>query len=132
MFDFGFGELLLAAVVALLVLGPERLPGAARTAGRMLRKLRQSWSNVRDEVQREMQAEDLKRQMNDAVMKGRNAAEDLGSEARRHMDDIVRGVRPDDGAESDSPDTNAPGHDGADSAEADASSDQAERHRDER
>ncbi len=95
MFDFGFGELLMAALVALLVLGPERLPGAARTAGRMLRKLRQSWSNVRDEVQREMQAEDLKRQMNDAVMKGRSAAEDLSAEARRHLDDITRGVRPD-------------------------------------
>ena len=95
MFDVGFSELLLAALVALLVLGPERLPGAARTAGRMLRKLRSSWSNVRDEVQRELQAEDLKRQMNDAVMKGRHAAEDLGAEARRHVDDIVRGVRPD-------------------------------------
>ncbi len=96
MFDFGFGELLVVAVVALLVLGPERLPGAARTAGRMLRKLRQSWTNVRDEVQREIHAEDLKRQVNDAVMKGRDAAEGLGEEARRHMDDIVRGVRPDD------------------------------------
>lgn len=102
MFDFGFGELLVAAVVALLVLGPERLPAAARTAGRMLRKLRQSWTNVRDEVQREMNAEDLKRQVNDAVMKGRDAAEDLSGEARRHMDDIVRGVRPDDGHETDS------------------------------
>lgn len=106
MFDLGFGELLLAGVVALLVLGPERLPGAARTAGRVLRKIRQSWTNVRDEVQREMNAEDLKRQMNDAVMKGRDAAEDLSAEARRHMDDIVRGVRPEDrqGADGDTPD----------------------------
>ena len=96
MFDVGFTELLLAALVALLVVGPERLPGAARTAGRMLRKLRSSWSNVRDEVQRELQAEDLKRQMNDAVMKGKHAAEGLASEARRHVDDIVRGVKPDD------------------------------------
>lgn len=100
MFDLGFGELLLAGVVALLVLGPERLPGAARTAGRMLRKVRQSWTSVRDEVQREIQAEDLKRQVNDAVMKGRNAAEDLSTEARRHVDDIVRGVRPEDGQEA--------------------------------
>lgn len=98
MFDVGFTELLLAALVALLVVGPERLPGAARTAGRMLRKLRSSWSNVRDEVQRELQAEDLKRQVNDAVMKGKHAAEDLGAEARRHVDDIVRGVKPDSGA----------------------------------
>ncbi|MGB8636124.1 MAG: Sec-independent protein translocase protein TatB [Rhodanobacteraceae bacterium] len=110
MFDFGFGELLLAAVVALVVLGPERLPGAARTAGRMLRKLRQSWSNVRDEVQREMQAEDLKRQMNDAVMKGRSAAEDLSAEARRHLDDITRGVRP-ESSEPDADDSVEPASD---------------------
>lgn len=96
MFDFGFGELLLVAVVALLVLGPERLPGAARTAGAMLRKLRQSWNNVRDEVQREIQAEELKRQMNDAVQKGRHAAEHLDDETRRQVDAIARGPRPPD------------------------------------
>ena len=95
MFDVGFSELLLAALVALLVLGPERLPAAARTAGRMLRKLRNSWNNVRDEVQRELSAEDLKRQMNDAVMKGKHAAGDLGAEARSHVDDIMRGLGPD-------------------------------------
>lgn len=106
MFDVGFTELLLAALVALLVVGPERLPGAARTAGRMLRKLRSSWSNVRDEVQRELQAEDLKRQMNDAVMKGKHAAEGLASEARRHVDDIVRGVKPDD-TPADKPDNSS-------------------------
>jgi len=59
MFDIGMGEFGLIAVVALLVLGPERLPGAARTVGALLRKARQGWQNVRDEVERELAAEEI-------------------------------------------------------------------------
>lgn len=103
MFDVGFGELLLVAVVALLVLGPERLPGAARTAGRLLGKLRRSWTDVRSEIEREMQAEDLKRRMNDAVMQGRHAAEDLDRSTRRHIDDIVDGMSPPGDADEEAP-----------------------------
>jgi len=60
MFDFGFGELGLLAVVGLLVLGPERLPRVARTTGALLRKARQSWQGVRADIERELAAEDLK------------------------------------------------------------------------
>lgn len=67
MFDIGTGELGLIALIALLVLGPERLPGAARTAGALLRKARQSWSNVREEIERELAAEELKASMKKAV-----------------------------------------------------------------
>jgi len=65
MFDFGMGELGVIAVVGLLVLGPERLPRVARTVGALMRKARQSWHSVRDEIERELAAEDLKRQMKD-------------------------------------------------------------------
>jgi sec-independent protein translocase protein TatB len=61
MFDVGIGEVGLIAVIALLVLGPERLPGAARTAGALLRKARQSWQSVRAEIEREIAADELKR-----------------------------------------------------------------------
>lgn len=117
MFDVGFGELLLVGVVALLVLGPERLPGAARTAGKMLAKLRQGWTDVRDEVEREMEVEDLKKRVNDAVMQGRNAADEMDREARRHVDDIVEGVRPetapkhDDAGDPPGPSQDSPHHD---------------------
>jgi sec-independent protein translocase protein TatB len=67
MFDIGTGELGLIAVIALLVLGPERLPGAARTAGALLRKARQSWNNVRDEIERELAAEELKQSIKRTV-----------------------------------------------------------------
>ena len=46
MFDVGFSELLLIAVVALLVLGPERLPKAARFAGLWVRRARAQWNSV--------------------------------------------------------------------------------------
>ena len=54
MFDVGFSELVLIGVVALVVLGPERLPGAARTAGAVLRRARNSWASVKAEVEREI------------------------------------------------------------------------------
>jgi sec-independent protein translocase protein TatB len=67
MFDVGMGEIGLIAVIALLVLGPERLPGAARTAGALLRKARQGWQSVRSEIERELAAEELKRTMKETA-----------------------------------------------------------------
>ena len=61
MFDVGFSEIALVAVVALIVLGPERLPRVARTAGALVRRARASWQNVRSEIERELAAEDLKK-----------------------------------------------------------------------
>ena len=60
MFDIGTGELALIAVVALLVLGPERLPKAARTAGALMRRARASWQDMRGEIERELAADELK------------------------------------------------------------------------
>lgn len=67
MFDFSFGELALIAVVALLVLGPERLPGVARTAGALVRRLRNGWHGVRSEIERELAAEDIKRSIQETI-----------------------------------------------------------------
>ena len=69
MFDIGFSELLLCAVVALLVIGPERLPGAARTAGRWVAHLRRSFAAVKAEVEREIGADELRQQLhNDRIL----------------------------------------------------------------
>ena len=57
MFDIGFWELLLILLVALLVIGPERLPGAARSAGLWVRRARALVNLVRDEVDRQMESE---------------------------------------------------------------------------
>ena len=78
MFDIGMGELGLIAVVGLLVLGPERLPRVARTAGALLRKARNSWHSVRADNEREQAAEDLKRTMRETA-----AAADPTADLRR-------------------------------------------------
>ena len=59
----GFTELLLLAVVALIVLGPERLPALARTAGRLTRQARRAWQSLQTELQTELDAEHNRRIM---------------------------------------------------------------------
>lgn len=61
MFEIGFSELVLIMVVALLVVGPERLPKVARTAGLYLGRARRAIAAVKADVARELAAEDLKR-----------------------------------------------------------------------
>jgi sec-independent protein translocase protein TatB len=61
MFDVGFSELILIAVVALIVIGPERLPKVARTAGHLLGRLQRYVNDVKSDINREMQLEDLKK-----------------------------------------------------------------------
>nr|VFJ86316.1 MAG: sec-independent protein translocase protein TatB [Candidatus Kentron sp. LFY]VFJ89372.1 MAG: sec-independent protein translocase protein TatB [Candidatus Kentron sp. LFY] len=61
MFDIGFWELTIIAIIALLVIGPERLPEFARTTGLWIRKARQFLSGVKNDIDRELRAEDLKR-----------------------------------------------------------------------
>jgi len=60
MFDIGFWELALIAVVALLVIGPERLPGVARTAGMWVGRLRRFVGTVKADIDREIKADQLK------------------------------------------------------------------------
>ncbi len=55
MFDIGFWELIVIAIVALVVIGPERLPGFARETGRWISKLRRVINNTRRELERELQ-----------------------------------------------------------------------------
>ena len=60
MFDVGFSELVLLALVALIVLGPERLPRVARTLGGLTRKARSSWLNLKRSIEAEINAEEIK------------------------------------------------------------------------
>ncbi len=61
MFDIGFWELMIIGLVALLVVGPERLPELAYTAGKWLGKGRSMIRSIKAEIDREMQADELKR-----------------------------------------------------------------------
>ncbi len=79
MMGFGFWEMAVVCLVALLVVGPERLPGAARTLGAYLRKARSTWSGLRNEIERELAAEDVRRTFKD-VSGGQIKAQDKGDE----------------------------------------------------
>ena len=63
MFDIGFGEIFLIAIVALLVLGPERLPKAARFTGLWVRRARAQWYSVKAELENELADEELRRSL---------------------------------------------------------------------
>ena len=60
MFDIGFSELSLLAVLGLLILGPERLPGVARVLGGYLRKARRTWNTVKAEIESELAVSEIR------------------------------------------------------------------------
>lgn len=61
MFDIGFSELMVIAVLALIVLGPERLPKVARTVGHLMGRMQRYVNDVKSDISREMQLEEIKR-----------------------------------------------------------------------
>ena len=61
MFDIGFSELMVIAVVALIVIGPERLPKVARTAGILFGRMQRYVNDVKADISREMELEELKK-----------------------------------------------------------------------
>jgi len=77
MIEISLGKLVLLALIALIVLGPEKLPGAARTAGALLRRVRNGWDNVRAEVERELEIEQIKRTARDAAAQAEAAQNEL-------------------------------------------------------
>jgi len=75
MFDIGFFELIIIGILALLVLGPERLPTAARTAGVWIGRIKQSFGAIQQEVNQQLHMEDMQRQL---------------EENRRKLEDTLR------------------------------------------
>lgn len=86
MFDIGFSELFVIAIVALLVLGPERLPKAARLAGLWLRRARAQWYSVKSELENELADDELKRSL-------RQARDQLQGEMQQLRDGLQHGAR---------------------------------------
>ena len=86
MFDIGFSELLVIAVVALVVLGPERLPKAARFAGLWIRRARAQWYSVKSELERDLAAEELRKSLHDTE----EAMRGFGDSVRRTGSDVER------------------------------------------
>ena len=92
MFDVGFSELLIVAVVALLVLGPERLPKAARFAGLWVRRARAQWYSVKSELERELAAEEFKRQFTEPMESLRPQMQALEQDLRTQVEALDPGL----------------------------------------
>lgn len=86
MFDISFSELALCFVVALIVLGPEKLPKVARTVGRWLGQARGYMRNLSVELERETQVMDIKRQLQEAQGALREASASVERETRSVVD----------------------------------------------
>ena len=70
MFDIGFQELLLIGIMSLLIMGPERLPGAIRTSSLWIARLRRSFQQIKSEIEREVGADEIRQQIrNESIMK---------------------------------------------------------------
>ncbi|MGZ5042779.1 MAG: Sec-independent protein translocase protein TatB, partial [Usitatibacter sp.] len=82
MFDFGFSKLLLLGIVALVVIGPERLPKVARTLGHLYGRLQRYVTQVKADIHREMEAADLG-----------NVKSEFESAARAFQGQVESGVR---------------------------------------
>lgn len=81
MFGIDGWELLIIGVIAVIVLGPERLPKAARFAGLWVRRARAQWYSVKSELERELAADELKRSLQDT----RRAVADIDAEITDHV-----------------------------------------------
>jgi sec-independent protein translocase protein TatB len=111
MFDVGFSELIVIAIVALIVIGPERLPKVARTAGHLLGRLQRYVNTVKSDINREMQLDELKklqaelqesaRSIGQSVAQEMQAAEQSFNETTQRVADELKPPQP-------SPDTAAP------------------------
>jgi sec-independent protein translocase protein TatB len=88
MIEISLGKLMLLALVALIVLGPEKLPHAARTAGALVRRLRSGWDSVRAEVERELEIEELKRTARDAAAKAEAMQKDVNDTMRETREKV--------------------------------------------
>ncbi len=96
MFDIGFSELLLVAVVGLLVLGPERLPTAIRTTSLWVGRLRRQFTEIRAEVEREIGADEIRAQLrNEEIMEQlRESREVIESTSRELRQPLVEAAAP--------------------------------------
>lgn len=72
MFDIGFTELMLIALVGLIVIGPERMPKVARTVGHLLGRLQRYVGDVKADINREMRLDELKKMQSDVAEQARD------------------------------------------------------------
>jgi sec-independent protein translocase protein TatB len=92
MFDIGFSELLVIGVVALIVIGPQKLPRVARTVGHLVGRLQRYVSDVKADINREIELEEL-RKMRDSMQKAASEMQTaVDTELTKTADDLNKAV----------------------------------------
>lgn len=91
MFDIGFLELVLISIVGLLVLGPERLPGAIRSVTLWVGRFRRAFSSLRTELEREVGADEIRRELHNAAIV--DTFKDTLEDAEQDLDKLNREIQ---------------------------------------
>ena len=97
MFDIGFSELLVIAIVALIVIGPQRLPKVARTLGHLFGRMQRYVNDVKADISREMELDELKKMqasMEDTARSMRDSVSQGISETEGELNKIAESAKP--------------------------------------
>lgn len=92
MFDIGFAELILIAVVGLLVIGPERLPSAIRTGSLWLNRIKRGFTDIKREVEQELHNDAVLQELRKTGEDLQTEANDIGSELREATESLNQPV----------------------------------------
>ena len=106
MFDVGFSELMVIALVGLIVIGPERLPKVARTLGHLLGRVQRYVSDVKSDISREMQLEDLKKLQVQVAEQARDLERQVNEQMHKVENDLNQSIlaaKPDESIEAAQP-----------------------------
>ena len=95
MFDIGFSEIIVCAVVALIVIGPERMPETVRTVGLWIGRIKRSLRDTREEIERQMGVDDIRRQLhNEDIMRSlEDARKDINSVIEQSHNNLQEATR---------------------------------------
>lgn len=97
MFDIGFSELIVIALVALVVIGPERLPRVARTAGHLLGRLQRYVSDVKSDINREIQLDEIKKAQQEMEQSVRSMESSVTQELNSVESELNKSILPPSG-----------------------------------
>ena len=90
MFDIGFPELLIVSIIALLVVGPERLPGAIRSMSLWIGRFRRSFTNIKQEIEKEIGADEIRSQLyNESIMQDLEKTKDVFEDVKNDVNSAI-------------------------------------------
>ncbi len=92
MFDIGFTELMIIGVVALIVIGPERLPRVARTAGHLIGRLQRYVADVKADISREADLDELRKTKDEVQQAASEFESSMNEDLRKAETDLNRSV----------------------------------------